>query len=391
MIFKGFGTKCVHAGEGNDPHRAHTMPIYRTSTFTFENAEHAVRSFSGSPGYIYIRSPPYTPTHSAFIEKICSLESGQAGLTFSSGLAAETALALSQLRKGDHLLCGNVIYGGTYALFSSILPKFGVEVSFIDMTNSKVLRSELRNNTKMVFLESPMNPTMAICDIQEICTIAKEAGAVSAVDNTFASPYFQRPLELGADFVVESCTKYIGGHSDLLGGVVVGSNSLIKSMRRTTIETGGAMGPDEAWLCLRGLKTLHLRMERHAFNAQKLAEFLEGHSEVKRVIYPGLESHPQHDSAKRQMAGYSGMLAFELKGGIEECMKLMNAVQLCTLAVSLGSTDTLIEHPATMTHAVMPSEFRQKVGISDSLLRISVGIEDVEDIISDLDQALEKV
>jgi methionine-gamma-lyase len=391
MIFKGFGTKCVHAGEGHDPHRAHTTPIYRTSTFTFENAEHAVRSFSGSPGYIYIRSPPYTPTHSAFIEKICSLESGQAGLTFSSGLAAETALVLSQLRKGDHLLCGTVIYGGTYALFSSILPKFGVEVSFIDMTNSIVLRSEIRTNTKMVFLESPMNPTMAICDIQEICATAKEAGAVSVVDNTFASPYFQKPLELGADFVVESCTKYIGGHSDLLGGVVVGSNSLIKSMRRTTVETGGAMGPDEAWLCLRGLKTLHLRMERHAFNAQKLAEFLEEHPKVKDVIYPGLKSHPQHNLARRQMDGYSGMLAFELKGGIDECMKLMNAVQLCTLAVSLGSTDTLIEHPATMTHAVMPSDFRQKVGISDSLLRISVGIEDVEDIISDLDQALEKL
>jgi methionine-gamma-lyase len=391
MIFKGFGTKCVHAGEGHDPHRAHTTPIYRTSTFTFENAEHAVRSFSGSPGYIYIRSPPYTPTHSAFIEKICSLESAQAGLAFSSGLAAETALALSQLKKGDHLLCSNVIYGGTYALFSYILPRFGVEASFVDMTNLESTLCELRGNTKMVFLESPMNPNMDICDIREICRIAKEGGALSVVDNTFASPYFQRPLELGADFVIESCTKYIGGHSDLLGGVVVGSTSLIKSMRRTAIETGGTMGPDEAWLCLRGLKTLHLRMERHALNAQKLAEFLEDHPKVKRVMYPGLNSHPQHDLAKRQMDGYSGMLAFELKGGSDECIRFMNSVRLCTLAVSLGSTDTLIEHPASMTHAVMPIEFRKRVGISDSLLRISAGIEDVEDIIADISQALKMV
>jgi methionine-gamma-lyase len=391
MISKGFGTKCVHSGEGHDPYRAHTMPIYRTSTFTFENAEHAARSFSGSPSYVYIRSPPNTPTHSAFIEKICALESGQAGLAFSSGLAAETALALSQLKKGDHLLCSNVIYGGTYALFSYILPKFGVEASFADMTNLESALCELRGNTRMVFLESPMNPNMDICDIREMCRIAKEEEALSVVDNTFASPYFQRPLELGADFVIESCTKYIGGHSDLLGGVIAGSTSLIKSMRRTAIETGGTMGPDEAWLCLRGLKTLHLRMERHALNAQKLAEFLENHPKVKSVKYPGLNSHPQHDLAKRQMDGYSGMLAFELKGGSDECIRFMNSVRLCTLAVSLGSTDTLIEHPASMTHAVMPNEFRKKVGISDSLLRISAGIEDAEDIIADIDQALKMV
>jgi methionine-gamma-lyase len=391
MISKGFGTKCVHSGEGHDPFRAHTTPIYRTSTFTFENAEHATRSFSGSPGYIYIRSPPYTPTHNAFIEKICVLENGQAGLAFSSGLAAETALAFSLLEKGDHLLCGNVIYGGTYALFSNILPRFGVETSFVDMTKRELMLNELRENTKMVFVETPMNPTMDICDIRDMCKIVEEAEALSVVDNTFASPYFQRPLELGADLVVESCTKYIGGHSDLLGGVVVGSASLIKSMRRTTIETGGAMGPEEAWLCSRGLKTLHLRMERHALNAQGLAEFLEDHPKVKRIMYPGLISYPQHNLAKSQMDGYGGMLAFELKGGTEKCIKLMNSVHLCTLAVSLGSTDTLIEHPASMTHAVMPIEFRQKAGISDSLLRISVGIEDVEDIIEDLDQALKMV
>ncbi|MDD1757995.1 MAG: PLP-dependent aspartate aminotransferase family protein, partial [Methanotrichaceae archaeon] len=220
--------------------------------------------------------------------------------------------------------------------------------------------------------------------------MTRDAGALSAVDNTFASPYFQKPLELGADLVVESCTKYIGGHGDLLGGVVVGSKDLMKSMRLTAVETGGSMGPTEAWLCSRGLKTLHLRMERHAFNAQKVAEFLESHSKVKKVMYPGLKSHPQHDLAKRQMSGFGGMLSFEIKGesGVES---VMNSVQLCTRAVSLGTTDTLIENPASMTHEIVPSNIRQSVGISDCLMRMSIGIEDVDDIISDLDQALKKV
>ena len=390
MAALGFGTRCVHAGEGHDPYRAHTTPIYHTSAFTFDNAKHMKASFSKASGYIYVRSPPYTPTHVAFIEKICSLEGGQAGLAFSSGMAAETALVLSQLKKGDHILCSNVIYGGTYGLFSSILPRFGIEVSFANMTNLENVKIELRENTRMVFLESPMNPTLEVCDIQEICGMTRDAGALSAVDNTFASPYFQKPLELGADLVVESCTKYIGGHGDLLGGVVVGSKDLMKSMRRTAVEIGGSMGPTEAWLCSRGLKTLHLRMERHAFNAQKVAEFLESHSKVKKVMYPGLKSHPQHDLAKRQMSGFGGMLSFEIKGesGVES---VMNSVQLCTRAVSLGTTDTLIENPASMTHEIVPSNIRQSVGISDCLMRMSIGIEDVDDIISDLDQALKKV
>ncbi|MDD1751760.1 MAG: aminotransferase class I/II-fold pyridoxal phosphate-dependent enzyme, partial [Methanotrichaceae archaeon] len=308
----------------------------------------------------------------------------------SSGMAAETALVLSQLKKGDHILCGNVIYGGTYALLSSILPRFGIEVSFVNMTNLENVKIELRENTKMVFLESPMNPTLEVCDIQEICRMARDAKALSAVDNTFASPYFQKPLELGADLVVESCTKYIGGHGDLLGGVVVGSMDLIRGMKHTAVETGAAMGPTEAWLCSRGLKTLHLRMERHAFNAQKVAKFLESHPKVSKVMYPGLKSHPQHYLAERQMSGFGGMLSFEIKdeSGVE---RIMNNVRLCTRAVSLGTTDTLIENPASMTHEVVPSNIRQRVGISGRLMRMSVGIEDVDDIISDLDEALKIV
>ncbi|MCX6668283.1 MAG: PLP-dependent aspartate aminotransferase family protein [Methanothrix sp.] len=386
---QGFGTRCIHAGEGHNPFGAHATPIYQTSTFVFENAEQAASTFSGGPGYRYIRSPPNTPTHAALVEKICSLEGGDAGLAFSSGMAAETTLALSLLKAGDHLLSGDVIYGGTYGLFSFLLTRLGIEVSFVDTTDPRKVRAGLRENTRLVFLESPANPTMAICDIGRISELSHEAGAVAVVDNTFATPYFQRPLQLGADAVVESCTKYIGGHGDLLGGVAVASKELIKSMKRPALLTGGTMGTHEAWLCLRGLKTLHLRMARHAQNAMQLAQFLESHSQVERVNYPGLASHAQHGLAKRQMSGFGGMLSFELKGGLEAGRRLMNGLKLCSLAVSLGSVDTLIEHPASMTHAVVPREMRERLGISDGLVRVSVGIEDGVDIVADLEQGLD--
>lgn len=388
---KSFGTLCVHAGEGHNPFGAHATPIYQTSTYVFESAEQAAAIFSGQPGYRYIRSPPNTPTHAAFVEKICSLEGGEAGLAFSSGMAAETALFLSQLKCGDHLLSTNIIYGGTYGLISSLLTKFGIEVSFVDTTDPKLVRAGMRDNTRMVFLESPANPTMAVSDICEISRIAKEAGAISAVDNTFATPYFQQPLRLGADIVVESCTKYIGGHGDLLGGVAVGSTELIQSMKRPSLLAGGTMGTHEAWLCLRGLKTLHLRMERHAENAMKLAEFLDSHPRIEKVNYPGLSHHPQHSVARKQMSGWGGMLSFELKGGIEPGRRLMNNLSLSSLAVSLGSVDTLVEHPASMTHAVMPRETRESLGISDGLVRVSVGIEDADDILADFERGLEVV
>jgi methionine-gamma-lyase len=322
---------------------------------------------------------------------MCSLEGSQAGLAFSSGMAAETSLFLSMLKSGDHLLSTNTIYGGTFGLISSLLTKFGIEVSFVDTTNQEIIKAGLRENTKMIFLESPANPTMTVSDISEISKIAKEKGAILAVDNTFATPYFQRPLELGADVVVESCTKYIGGHGDLLGGIAVGSDELIQNMKRPALLTGGTMGTHEAWLCLRGLKTLHLRMERHASNAMKLAQFLESHPKVDRVNYPGLASHPQRIVAEKQMSGWGGMLSFDLKGGIKAGRKLVNNLKLCSLAVSLGSVDTLVEHPASMTHVVMPKEMRERLGISDGLVRVSVGIEDAEDILTDFEQGIESI
>ncbi len=385
-----FGTLCVHAGEAPDPsYGAHTTPIYQTSTFVFENAEQGAARFAGEEeGYTYMRIMPNSPTHAALVEKVAVLEGAETGQTFSSGMAAITAVALSQLEKGDHLLSSNVLYGSTYSLFSSILTKYGVEVSFVDTSDLEQVKNHIKKNTKMIFLETPANPTLIICDIAETSKMAKEIGALSIVDNTFATSYFQRALPLGADAVVHSSTKYIGGHADLLGGVVVGSKEFIKSMESIVNTTGATMGPLEAWLCIRGLKTLHLRMEKHACNAMAVAQFLEAHPKIEWVRYPGLTSHPQHEIAKKQMSGFGGMISFGIKGGIEAGRKLMNNVALCTLAVSLGAVDTLIQHPASMTHATIAREVRLKVGITDNMVRISVGVEDSEDIIADLDQAL---
>jgi methionine-gamma-lyase len=388
-----FATKCVHAAEKPDPvFGAHTTPIYQTSTFIFENAGQGAARFAGEEtGYVYARIPPNTPTHAVLAEKFAVLEGGDAGQTFASGMAAITTVALTALRQGDHLISTDVVYGCTYSLFSEIFPGLGINVSFVNTSEIEDVKRALRPETKMLFLETPANPTMTICDISEIAGIARASGAICVVDNTFATPYFQRPLELGADVSLSSCTKYIGGHADLLGGIVTGSRDFIKRMAPVVGYTGGIMGPHEAWLCIRGLKTLHIRMERHAENAMKVAEFLESRPEIEWVRYPGLPSHPQYELARKQMSGYSGMLSFEIKGGIEAGRKLMDNVRLCSLAVSLGATDTLIQHPASMTHACVPHEVRKNVGITDGLVRLSVGIEDSEDIIVDLEQALEKI
>lgn len=385
------GTLCVHAGEAPDPlYGAHTTPLYQTSTFVFESAEQGAARFSGEEGgYTYIRVVPNTPTHAVFVQKMAVLEGGETGQTFSSGMAAIAAVALSQLKKGDHLVSNDVVYSSTYSLFSSILTKFGIEVSFVDTSDLEKVKNNLKKNTKMVFLETPANPTMTICDIAEISKMAREIGVLSVVDNTFATPYFQRPLLLGADVVVHSSTKYIGGHADLLGGIVIGRREFVKSMRSVVNNIGATLGPHEAWLCIRGLKTLHLRMEKHARNAMEVAQFLEAHPKIEWVRYPGLPSHPQHEIAKKQMSGFSGMISFGIKGGIEAGRKLMNRVELCSLAVSLGSVDTLIQHPASMTHANISKEVRMKMGITDDMVRLSVGVEDSEDIIADLDQALD--
>jgi len=388
-----FATKCVHAGEQPDPvFGAHTTPIFQTSTFIFENVEQGAARFAGEEaGYVYTRIPPNTPTHAVLAEKVAALEGGEAGQTFASGMAAITAVVLSTLKQGDHLISTDVVYGCTYSLFSEVLPGLGIDVSFVDTSDIENVRAAFKPETRMVFLETPANPTITVCDIREIAGLARARGAVCIVDNTFATPYFQKPLELGADISLSSCTKYLGGHADLLGGVVVGSREFIKSLGKVVGYTGGIMGLHEAWLCIRGLKTLHIRMEKHAENALKVANFLESHPAVEWVMYPGLSSHPQHEVAKKQMSGYGGMLSFEIRGGIEAGRKLMNSVRLCSLAVSLGATDTLIQHPASMTHACVPGHIRNKVGIKDGLVRLSVGIEDPEDIIADLEQALSKV
>ena len=388
-----FGTLCVHAGERPDPSSgAHTTPIHQTSTFVFDSAEQGAARFAGKEdGYIYSRLMPNTPTHAVLIEKIAALEGAETGQSFSSGMSAITGVALSFLKKGDHLLSTEVVYGGTYELFESVLTRLGIEVSFVDTTDLEKVQRNLKKNTRMVFLETPANPTMKICDIASICEMARQTGAVSIVDNTFATPMFQKPLQLGADAVLHSCTKYVGGHADLLGGVVVGSHEFISSMKPVVNLTGLTMAPHEAWLCIRGLKTLHLRMEKHANNALEVAKYLETHRKIAWVRYPGLQSHPQYEIAQKQMTGFGGMLSFGVAGGIEAGRKLMNSLELCSLAVSLGAVDTLISHPASMTHAGVPKEVRIKTDITDDLVRLSVGIEEPEDIIADLDQALEKL
>lgn len=388
-----FATKCVHAAEKPDPvFGAHTTPIFQTSTFIFENAmQGAARFAKEESGYVYTRIPPNTPTHAVLAEKFAELEGGEAGQTFASGMAAITAIALTTLKQGDHLISTDVIYGCTFSLFSEVLPGLGIDVSFVDTSDIENVKRAIKSETKMVFLETPANPTLILCDIAEIAGIARENGALCVVDNTFATPYFQRPLELGADLSLSSCTKYIGGHADLLGGIVAGNKDFMNRMSLLVGYTGGIMGSHEAWLCIRGLKTLHIRMDRHAENAMKVAEFLESRPEVEWVRYPGLTSHPQHELARKQMSGFSGMLSFEVKGGIEAGRRLMDNVKLCSLAVSLGATDTLIQHPASMTHACVPLAVRKRIGITDGLVRLSVGIEDSEDIIEDLKQALEAV
>ena len=388
-----FATKCVHAAEKPDPiYGAHTTPIFQTSTFIFKNSMQGAARFAGEEGgYVYARIPPNTPTHAVLAEKFAALEGGEAGQTFASGMAAITAVALTVLKQGDHLISSDVVYGCTYSLFSQILPKLGIDVSFVDTSKLKNVQEAFKKETRMIFLETPANPTMTLCDIKQIARIAGDCQALCVVDNTFATPYFQKPLALGADLSLSSCTKYIGGHADLLGGIVAGREEFIQELAPVVGYTGGIMGSHEAWLCIRGLKTLHIRMQRHAENAMEVAKFLESRPEIEWVRYPGLTSHPQHEIARTQMSGYSGMLCFKLKAGFEAGIKLMDNVELCSLAVSLGATDTLIQHPASMTHACVPSKVRNKIGISDGLVRLSVGIEDVEDIIADLEQALEKI
>lgn len=389
---KGFSTRAIHVG--TNPCKltgSHVAPIYQTSTFVFKNVDEGARRFAGDEdGYIYTRLG--NPTETELEEKIAALEGGDMAIATASGMAAISTTLISLLKKGDHIVAGDTLYGCTHSLISGLLPEYGIEVTMVDTSDIDNIEKAMKPNTKVVYIETPANPTLKIVDIKASADIAHKHGAKLVVDNTFMSPYLQRPLEHGADIVVHSATKYLGGHGDLIAGLIIGSKDIIPKMKMPYFKDfGGVISPFNAWLLSRGIKTLSVRMERHSENAQKVAEYLERHELIEEVYYPGLEHHPQHELAKKQMDGFGGMMSFELKGGIEAGKVLMNSVKMISLAVSLGCVDSLIQHPASMTHSPVPKEERLKVGITDGLVRLSVGIEDIEDIIADLDQALAKV
>jgi len=387
---QGFSTRAIHLGYDPAEHDgALTPPIYMTSTFAFETAEAGSEMFRGErAGYIYGRTR--NPTQTILEERMASLEGGEAAMTTASGMAAISSVMLSILGPGDEVVVDHTIYGNTFAYFTQGLTHFGVVVRLADFTRPETIGELVGPNTKAVFFETPANPNLRVIDIAEVARIAHRVGATVVVDNTFATPVLQRPLEFDADIVVHSATKYLGGHGDLLGGIVVSTADRIKQIRSVGLRwmTGATLSPFNCFLLMRGLKTLELRLERHSASALAVARLLEGNAKIASISYPGLESFPQFDLARRQMSASGGLIAFELDGGMEMGMAFMNKLSVVTRAVSLGDTETLIQHPASMTHATYGAEERAKHGISDGLLRLSVGLENVEDILDDLDQAL---
>ncbi len=376
-----FGTKAIHAGVEPDPTTGAIMtPIYQTSTYVQPSpAKHK--------GYAYARGA--NPTRTPLQKSIAALENGKFGICFSSGMGA-TDTVIKLLKPGDEVITSNDLYGGSYRMFTRVYQKFGIKFHFLDLTNAENARSYFNANTKLLWLETPSNPLMRIIDIQALVTMAKSKGCLVAVDNTFASPYLQNPLDLGADIVMHSVTKYLSGHSDvIMGALVINDEKLRDELAFITNSCGAVPGPQDCFLVLRGIKTLHLRMERHCQNGRKVAEFLRSHPKVGKVYWPGFPDHPGHDIAKKQMRDFGGMMSFELKGDkLESAVRLMENVKVFSLAESLGGVESLINHPASMTHASIPKEERVKNGLSDTLIRLSVGVEDVEDIIEDLEQAL---
>ncbi len=378
-----FSTKAIHAGQDPDPATGSvTVPLYLTSTYQ--------QSAPGREGeYVYSRTS--NPTRKALERNLAALEDGRYGLAFSSGMAATTT-TLMLLRKGDHVIAGDDIYGGTYRLFEQVLRDYGLQFTYVDSRNPETVENALRKNTRMIWIETPTNPLMRIIDIRRISRISKKARALLVVDNTFMSPYFQNPLKHGADIVVHSTTKYLGGHSDLIGGATVTSNQEVqKRLMFLQNAVGAVPSPMDCWLVLRGVKTLAVRMDRHNENARVVSEYLQKQLKVDQLYYPGLPDHPQRDIVKRQMRGNGGMLSFELKGGLNDCKRLLQRLGIFTLAESLGGVESLIEHPATMTHASIPRQKRIEKGIKDNLIRVSVGIEDVEDLIADLETGFKSV
>ncbi|HXQ42099.1 MAG TPA: methionine gamma-lyase [Candidatus Udaeobacter sp.] len=389
----GFSTRAIHLGYDPATEKGALIPpIFMTSTYALESAEAGAEMFRGErAGYIYGRTR--NPTQALLEERLASLEGGEAGLALASGMGAITSLIWSLVSAGDEVVIDHTIYGSSFAFFTKGLGRFGVTTKLADLTRPETLDAVLGKKTRVVFFETPANPNLRVIDIRRVADIAHGAGAKVVVDNTFASPALQRPLEFGADAVVHSATKYLGGHGDLLAGIVVGSTELIGQVRGMGLRwlTGATLSPLNAFLILRGLKTLELRMERHSRSALAVAELLAGHPAVAQLSYPGLPSFPQYELARRQMSRPGGLIAFELKGGLSAGLALMNGLKLATRAVSLGDAETLVEHPATMTHATYTAEERAKHGIGDGLLRLSIGLENVEDILEDVQQALDRV
>ncbi|MBC75511.1 MAG: cystathionine gamma-synthase [Halobacteriovoraceae bacterium] len=375
-----FGTKVIHVGGEPDKETGAVMPpIYQTSTY-------AQKSPGKHQGYEYTRS--HNPTRTRLEQNLASLENAKYALTTASGVAM-TSLIMQMLKKGSTVLCGDDVYGGTYRQFTTVYnDRHNFE--FVDTTDYKLLEEKLAERPAMIWIETPTNPLLKITDIKKVCDIAKKHEVLVCVDNTFMSPYFQNPLDLGADIVTHSLTKYINGHSDVVGGAMMTNHQHIhKELFRLQNSMGPSSSPFDSWLVLRGIKTLAIRMQRHEENALKIAKFLESHEQIEKVVYPGLESHPQHELAKEQMSGFGGMITFFIKGGLEASRNFLEKVQIFSLAESLGGVESLIEHPAIMTHASVPKEVRESIGISDNLIRVSVGIEDVNDLLLDLEVALE--
>jgi cystathionine gamma-lyase len=378
-----FSTRCIHGGQSPDPLTgAVNVPIYATSTY-------AQTAPGEHKGFVYARG--HNPTRYAFERAVADLEDGEAGFAFGSGLAATCAI-LDLLPAGSHMIASDDLYGGSYRLFERVRKNTaGLTVSYVDMSDMKAIESAMTSQTKMLWIETPTNPLLKLADITALAAFAKKKNLLSVIDNTFATPYIQRPLNMGVDIVIHSVTKYLGGHSDIIGGVVVVKDKdLAEKLKFIQNATGGILSPFDSFLALRGVKTLDVRMERHCASAMKIAAWLEKHPKIECVYYPGLPSHPQHDLAKKQMSDFGGMIAVVMRGDIDAARRMLSSCKVFTLAESLGGVESLIEHPAIMTHASVPKEQREALGISDGLLRLSVGIESVDDLIADLDEALAK-
>ena len=390
---KGIGTMSIHTGNHKNPFGALAVPIYQTSTFVFDSAEQGGKRFAlEEEGYIYSRLG--NPTTAVFEEKIAALEGGEAAVATSSGIGAITSTLWTLLKDGDHVIADKTLYGCTFAYLNHGVAKFGVEVDFIDTSDLELVRKTMKSNTRVVYLETPANPNMKVVDIKAVAEIAHtNPNTLVVVDNTFATPFCQRPLELGCDVVVHSVTKYLNGHGDVIAGVVISKKEIIDQVRLVGVKdmTGSVLGPTEAFYIIRGMKTFELRMRRHCENAMKVAEYLEAHDKIEKVYYPGLKSHDGYEVASKQMDAFGGILAFELKGGFEAGKTLLNNVKMAALAVSLGDAETLIQHPASMTHSPYTKEERLAAGITDGLVRLSVGLENIEDIIADLEYGLAQI